>query len=144
MIGALFFLSNSFASSHSLAEFVLEVERISLQDRVAKLSGGAILQSSDWTLTAPEGTLYLSETFAIESGQLSKGIIFSWRDGTATATNGTFNKSQVSLNGNVVVVHGGHKMTGSEFHIKRSPFELLCINDCKVETLHSSDNAGNK
>ena len=123
---------------------MLEVERISLQDRVATLSGGATLKASDWTIMAPEGTLVLSETFAIESGHMSNGIAFSWSEGTATADSAAFNTAQVSMKGNVVVEHEGFKMTGSEVHIKRSPFELLCISDCKVESLLSPDKASNE
>ena len=144
VIGFPFFVGISLASSLHLGEFTLEVEKISVQKRVAKLSGGATLRVSDWTIKAPEGTLRLSETFAIESGELINGISFSWIYGSATASSAVFNLSQVSLRGSVVVKHAGVKMTGSEVHIKRSPFELLCISDCKVESLSSSDKADNE
>ena len=122
---------------------MLEVEKISIQKRVAKLSGGATLKVSDWIIKAPEGTLRLSDTFAIVSGELSNGISFSWSDGSATASSATFNLSKVSLKGTVVVEQEELKMTGSEVHIMRSPFKVLCISDCKVQSLLSSDKAVN-
>ena len=123
---------------------MLEAEKISLQERVAKLSGGATLKGSDWIIKAPEGTLLLSDTFTIVSSELSNGISFSWSDGSATASSATFDVSQVSLKGTVVLEHEELKMTGSEIHIKRSPFEVLCISDCRVQSmLSTSDKAVN-